>query len=298
MARFLWQDLDDPNIQFKGSMVLTAQAAKTFAVVALVMNQSLFTAIPVIPAELANAAPTVNMFAQVAVGDGFSTTFTLLNAGTETASGNLILAGNDGTPLTVAFASPGQANALASSFLINVPPGGMQLITASAVNPSDATIAGWARAESLGGFLRGVATFQVLKENILKTIAGVLSADATNSATIPVNDNNTLLGGQSYATGYAVANPGNEDVNIRITVLNADGSVWKILDPPLLNPLKPGSHMARFLWQDLDDPNLQFKGSMVLTAQAAKTFAVVALVMNQGQFTAIPVIPKKGPETN
>jgi hypothetical protein len=126
--------------------------------------------------------------------------------------------------------------------------------------------------------------------NVLQTIAGVLSADATNSATIPVNDNNTL-GGQSYTTGYAVANPGSEDVNIRITVLNTDGSVWKILDPPLLNPLKPGTHVARFLWQDLNDPNIQFRGSMVLTTQSARTFAVVALVMNQSLFTAIPVIP-------
>jgi thermitase len=297
VARFLWEDLNEPDLQFRGSVVLTAQAAKTFATVALVMNQGLFTAIPVVPSEQASPAPTTNMFAQVAVGDGFSTIFTLSNTGTETASGNLILAGDDGTPLTVAFVSPGQANAVSSSFPVNVPSGGMQLITASAVNPSETIRTGWARAEGTGGLVRGVATFQVVKENALKTIAGVLSSGATNSATIPVNDNNTL-GDKSYTTGYAVANPGSEDINIRITVLNADGSIWKILDPSLLNPLRPGSHVARFLWQDLNDSIIQFRGSMVLTAQAAKTFAVVALVMNQSQFTAIPVIPTKGPESN
>ncbi len=61
-----------------------------------------------------------------------------------------------------------------------------------------------------------------------------------------------------------------------------------------MNPLRPGCHIARFLW-DINDPALQFRGSMILTEQSGKSFSVVALVLNQGLYTAIPVIPTKAP---
>jgi hypothetical protein len=37
---------------------------------------------------------------------------------------------------------------------------------------------------------------------------------------------------------------------------------------------------------------------MVLIGQGGNTFVVVALVLNQGLFTAIPVIPEKAPAIN
>ncbi len=293
VARFLWEDLGNPNLQFKGSMVLAEQSGNAFSVVALVLNQGLYTAIPVIPASQAVAAAATNMFAQFAVGGGFTTAFTFLNTGADMATGSLILADNDGMPLSVAFASPNQPGAIASSFPISVPPGGTQVIEASAVNPG-ATTVGWAHVESSGGSLGGVATFQLVNGGALTTIAGVLAEDGTDSATIPINDDRTL-GAQSYMTGYAVANPGSEDINIRIVVLNPDGSMSTTLDPPDLNPLSPGCHVARFLWEDLGNPNLQFRGSMILSEQAGQAFSVVALVLNQQLYTAIPVIPTKAP---
>lgn len=142
--------------------------------------------------------------------------------------------------------------------------------------------------------MQGVATFQLRNENVLGTIVGVLSAAATKAATIPVDDDRTL-GAQSRLTGYAVANPGKEDINIKLVLVNPDGSFSREVYPPGLNPLRPGSHVPRFLWEDLNDPNLRFKGSMVLIERAAKTFSVVALMQNQGLYTAIPVIPAKAP---
>jgi len=294
VARFLWEDMNDPGLQLKGSMVLTEQAGNKFSVVALVLNQGLYTAVPVIAGSDAAATGTTgNMFAQVAVGGGFTTAFTIVNTGSDTASGTLILTGNDGMPLSAVFASPGEPDGAGASKDILVAPGATQLITANAMNPASVT-AGWAHIESSGGTLAGVATFQLVNGGTLATIAGVLSSGATNAATIPVNDDRTL-GVRSYITGYAVANPGTEDINIRITVLKPDGSVRQTIDPPLLNPLKPGWHVARFLWEDMNDPNLQLKGSMVLMEQSGKTFSVVALVLNQGLYTAIPVIPAKAP---
>jgi thermitase len=294
VARFLWEDLNDPQFQFKGSMVLTERAGNKFSVVALVLNQGLYTAVPVIAGSEAGAAgATGNMFAQMAVGGGFTTAFTIVNTGSDTASGNLILTSDNGTPLNALIASPGQPDVVAPSAPITVSPKGTQIITASAANPATTT-AGWARVVSSGGSLSGVATFQLVSNGTMATIAGVLSTEATQAATIPVNDDRTL-GVRSYITGYAVANPGGEDINIRITVFRPDGSVLQTIDPQLLNPLKPGWHVARFLWEDMNDPNLQLKGSMVLTERSGKSFSVVALVLNQGLYTAIPVIPEKAP---
>jgi hypothetical protein len=299
VARFLWEDLEDPNLKFKGSMVLVARASKTFSAVALVFNQGLYTAIPVVPRKAANVAAggstsISNMFAQVAIGGGYTTVCTLLNTGSDTTSGNLILTDDLGKPMYAAFASQGYAGRVASSFPVSVAPGGMQSITAGAINPGDAVKAGWARVESSGGSSAGVATFQLMNGDALATIVGVLSADATNAATIPVDDDRTL-GAKSRMTGYAVANPGSEDINIKVVLLNPDGSVARSVEPPGLNPLKPGCHSAVFLWEDLNDPNLQFRGSAVLLAQSAKTFSIVALVLDQGLYTSIPVIPAKAP---
>jgi hypothetical protein len=299
VARFLWEDLQDPNLKFKGSMVLAARASKTFSAVALVFNEGLYTAIPVVPPTAANVAASgstsiSNMFAQVAIGGGFTTVCTLLNTGSDTTNGNLILTDDSGKPMNAAFASHGYAGLVASSFPVSVTPGGMQSITAGAINPGDAAKTGWARVESSGGFPAGVATFQLMNAGALAAIVGVLSADATNAATIPVDDDRTL-GAKSRITGYAVANPGSQDINIKVVLLNPDGSIARSIEPPGLNPLKPGCHAAGFLWQDLNDPNLVFRGSAVLLDQSGKTFSIVALVLNQGLYTSIPVIPAKTP---
>ncbi len=289
-ARFLWEDLGDPGLRFKGSMILTERTGKKFAVVALVLNQGLYTAVPVITgAEAGATSAAATMLAQVAVGGGFTTVFTIVNTGSAPASGTLSLFDEKAQPLNVVFSPPGDKGAIDSSYRITLPAGGTLFLAASAVSPA-ATIMGWARIDAASGSLGGVATFQLVNGSTLATIAGVLAGQAGGSATIPVSDDRSL-GWRSYITGYAVANPGIEDINIRITVVNQNGTILKTLDPPLLNPLKPGCHVARFLWEDMNDPAFQFKGSMILTERSGKSFAVVALVLNQGLYTAIPVVP-------
>jgi hypothetical protein len=296
-ARFFWQDLD-PNWQFRGSITLSAGAGQTFSVVALVVNQGLCTAIPVVsPLSQPGESTTANLFAQIAVGGGFTTNFTLLNTGTDAASGTMTLSGDDGTPLNATLASSAQGNVVTSSYSISVPPGGTQSITASSVNPGDATKAGSAGVESSGGSLQGVATFQLMDDNKLTTIVGVLSSGATNSATIPIDDDLTLEA-RSRSTGYAVANPSNEDIHIRLLIVNPDGSISKTIYPPTLNPLRPGCHSAGFFSQDLADDRLKFRGSVVLIADSEKSFSVVALVLDHGLCSAVPVIPGKASRFN
>jgi hypothetical protein len=301
VSRFLWEDLNDPALRFTGSMVLTAQAGKKFSVAALVLNQGLYTAIPVIPGKAPGGSPPggdargANLFAQVAVGGGYTTIFTLLNTGANTAAGNLTLKDDGGNPLSASLTSPGLPGLVASSFPVSVPSGGVQFITAGALSPSDGARTGWAQVQTSSGALGGVATFRFVEGGTLTSVVGILSAAATATATIPVDDDRTL-GVRSRITGYAVANPGSEGINVRLILVKPDGTVLRTLDPKALNPLDPGSHVARFLWEDLEDPNLQFKGSLVLIIQGGKTASIVALMLNQGLYTAIPVIPAKAPD--
>ena len=284
------------QMHFGGPARVPQQAGPLSLQSGAVPHQQLMPALqmPLIGPAAIGTATTTNLFAQVAIGGGYTTIFTFLNTGLDAATGNLILTGDLGAPLNASFTSPGSPSAVNSSFPISVPSGGAQLITAGPVNASDPTSTGWARVESSGGSLGGVATFQLAgPTGALTTIVGVLSAATTNAATIPVDDDLTQVT-QSRSTGYAIANTGTSAINVKIVLVNPDGTISQTINPGLLNPLLPGNHIARFVWQDVS-PSFVFKGSMVLIETAAQPFSVVALVFNQNLFTAIPVIPGKAP---
>jgi hypothetical protein len=288
-ATFIWQDPNvGPNFTFRGSAVLTEQNGKQFSVVALVQNQGLFTAIPVISPASSSASSQTTYFAHLALGGGWATSFTLLNTGTTALTGKLILTENNGNPLTAQFVDPTGVQTSASSVDLNIPAGGTQVWSANAVNPSlTSPQTGWARVESTGGNIGGVATFQYAPGGGLATIAGVLSADTVAAATIPIDD-----AYPNRTTGYAVANPSTTDtITINIQTYKPDGTPTATLTPIVLGP---GAQTATFIWQDPNvGANFNFKGSAVLSEQSGKKFSVVALVQNQGLYTAIPVIPQK-----
>jgi len=254
----------------------------------------------VFPAALAQAPTATALFAHLAVGGGYTTTFTLLNTGSTDVVGSLILTGQDGNALDVTLSSPaipdgepGSAEQVRTSNLpITIPPGGTSFITAS---DAGGTRVGWARVESTGGSLGGVATFQLIEGNVLQTIAGVLSSNTTANATIPVDDDDS----QKRFTGYAVANPNNEAITIRILEVPTDGDPAKAVTRSTI-PLNPGEQRAAFFFQ-ARQPAQDYKGSAILIGDGGKQFSVVALVQVQGTtllYTAIPVIPSKTPFIN
>jgi len=241
-------------------------------------------------------------FAHVPVGGGFTTTFTFLNTGSGPLTGNLILTLTkpDQTPInvTVTDLSLNKSSA-GSGSPITVPipaiaSGGTIFLAVTPTNPNDSVAVGWGRVESSGGTLGGVATFSLTSAGQLQAIAGVLSADVTSVATIPVDDDVS----QNRATGYAVANPGSSSITIRVVEVSADGNTITALSP--IN-LDAGKQTAAFFFQDKAAAQ-KFQGSAVLIGQSGATFSVVALVQVQGAtgllYTAIPVIPAKAPHIN
>lgn len=247
-----------------------------------------------------NAAslPTTASFAHMAVGGGFSTVFTFMNLGSTAVNGTLILTGQDGTPLNASLADPSRGtNApstgplLASSSSLSIPSGGVKTITVSAANSSAPTKAGWAHVESSGGALSGVASFQLVTNGKLTTLAGVLSGDTVESATIPVSDDVP----SNVYTGYAVANPSTTDtITIKVVMVKDDGTVGATLSAITLGP---GQQTAKFFIEDAA-ASQTFSGSAVLIGPSGKKFSVVALIQNQGLYTAIPVSAGKASQIN
>jgi hypothetical protein len=248
------------------------------------------------------AATTTAVFAQVAIGGGYTTVFTFLNTGATPTTGNLILTDSAGKPMNASLTAPssfpeapsaGGVEAVGPSIALSINPGGTQFITAGPAVATDPTKAGWARVESDGGTLGGVATFQYAPGGSLSTIAGVLASNAVQFATIPVDNDD---GARRY-TGFAIANPGSSSLTVRIVPVDLNGNVVPGLT--LSRTLGSGAQLATFLHQEWNAPAaLTFKGSVVLLAPAGQSFAVVALVQNQGLLTAVPVIPAKAPTIN
>jgi len=130
-----------------------------------------------------------------------------------------------------------------ASLPVSIAPGATLFLKADALNSSDATKVGWAHLESYGGSLGGVATYEFTEGGALKTTVGVPACQPVGAATIPVNNDAT----RDRRTAFAVANYGGEDINIRIVVVDKNGTVTDTITPEELNPLGPQKRVARFL---------------------------------------------------
>jgi len=222
--------------------------------------------------------PSVAYFPQVAVGGGYSTAISLVNTGDSAASGSIYFRNGAGGPLATSLSSDG------SAIPFTLAPASTLSLTAGEVSLGQATSSGWARIESLGGALSGVATFYQELEGRLKSTAGVLQSQPRGSAVVPVDSDDS----SDRYTGFAVANPGSEPVDIRLTLRGEDGRTALELSPAALNPLAPGCQVATFLHQ-LHDSARKFRGTLLLASDRG-AFIVVALIQSRGQLTAIPVV--------
>ncbi len=119
---------------------------------------------------------------------------------------------------------------------------------------------------------------------------GVLPSPPTAFATIPVDNDDS----QRRYTGFAVANPNPGDLYLKLIAVDSAGNVVASVTPPELNPLHSQNQVARYLHEYIQSA-LKFKGSLVLVSRDLTGFVAVALVQNEGLFTAIPVIPAMAP---
>jgi hypothetical protein len=219
-------------------------------------------------------------FPHVTVGGGYYTTFALSNTGDTTISGEIVLTDQQGQPLTASAMGAGTG----SSFPVSIGPAGTMFLTVNPLDANEPVRSGWVKIVTTGGALSGVAAFHLTSEGTRQAAAGVLTSQPMRYATIPVDDDYS----QGRLTAYAVANPTSQSLVIKLALVDQEG---RVVDDTATFTLQPKQQIARYLYQDL--ARAQFKGSMVLRAQAGGSFAAVALVQYQKMFTVIPVIPAK-----
>jgi trimeric autotransporter adhesin len=220
-------------------------------------------------------------FAQVAVGGGWTTSFTLANAGSTAVTGTLMLMAQDGNPLSVSTSTFGTG----SSFPVDLAPGGTLFLPVNPVNAGDAPKSGWAKVTATGGSLTGVATYQYSSGQTLQSATGVLSTEPMQYAMIPVDNNES----QSLSTAYAIGNPTYRDIVVKICLVDSNGNV---VDDTVSKTLTPGQQISNYIGQDFIN-RATFQGSVVLRAQGGGLFVAIALIQKQQDFTVIPVIPGK-----
>jgi hypothetical protein len=232
-------------------------------------------------------------FAHVPVGGGYTTDFLISNTGPTGATTELILTDQAGNPFPFLLIDPstGATLALGSSFPLSIASAGTSIFRAAPVNAADPVKIGWARLVPSVSHVGGVASFDYLERSMLQSTAGVFGGYPVNTATMPVDNDDR----ENRFTGFAVANPSNENINVTLYVLDENGGITDALSPPELNPLGPLKQVARFMHEYVPT-KLRFRGSMVLVGQGGKTFAVVALVQAQGLVTVIPVISSTAPQ--
>jgi hypothetical protein len=234
-------------------------------------------------------------FPQVVTGGGFSTVLQFNNLGASTATGNLILTDSLGSPFLVSLnetpvslqPSEEPVNIDGSSFSISVPAGGARVFLATSLTPDQART-GWARFDSSSGGVTGLSTFLLADGLTVRSVAGVFATQPVEFATIGIDNSFS----QGRFTGFSIANPTNENINVKLAVLNAEGNITNIFYPPELTPLGPQRQVSKFLHEYLPGA-ATFRGSMVLAAQAGKRFVATALIQFQGLLTATPVTPDK-----
>jgi len=147
-------------------------------------------------------------------------------------------------------------------------PGTIKTITVTPLNPSDPAKNGWARIEYQIGNIYGVSTYKYRPAGTLTTLVGVLSSPLIGYGTIPIDNNDS----QARYTGFALANPNTDSVNVRLITLDQSGNVADDIFPPQLNPLGPNRQVAVFLHQLV--PRSTFKGTLILYVTDARADVV------------------------
>jgi hypothetical protein len=194
------------------------------------------TTLTSIPA-LANVGTTGGSIAQIATGNGWQTTFVIVNTGTASAQAHLKFFLDDGTPLAIPIGPPGVTTSTASSVDQTVAAGATLLLQSAAPLSNPAPTIGSAQLTTDGN----VGGFVIFRYNPNGQEAVVPLESRNASAYILAFDN---TGGT--ATGIAINSVSTQAVNIPVVVRDDTGT--QIATNTI--PLAANGHLAFTLGTD------------------------------------------------
>jgi len=224
---------------------------------------------------------TSGIFAQVATGGNWKTTFTLLNLASAQQTAKLTFWNSNGDPMVVPLTfSPelGLPASAGASADVPISPNGVAVVDVE-LSPLATLLVGWARLKAPDGVV-GSATFRFRPSDVQDAEAVVPMETRTPSAfVVPFNNTNDMV------TGVAIAN-GSDTAAANIAILVRDASGRQLLTDALPLPVRGHSFFALTTRY----PSLiGLRGSVEFRDANGGTISVLGLRFNpSGSFTSVP----------
>jgi hypothetical protein len=229
--------------------------------------------------------PPSGIFAQVASGGGWTTSFTLLNLLPAASGANLTFWNDDGTPLALPLTfSPelGQLPTTSSSIDFVIPANGVALVETELPEAAAATV-GWTRLTAPAGVV-GSATFRY-QSTATQDLEAVVPLETRTPASFVLPFDNTA----GLTTGVALANGSDTSTaNIQIIARNAAGA--QLLTGSISLPVR--GHTS-FMLATRYPSLVGILGSLEFQNPSGGNISVLGLRINQtGSLTSIPAQAK------
>ena len=232
---------------------------------------------------ITNLAPS-GIFTHVAAGEGWKTTFTLMNLAAIESQARLMFWDDNGNSLLLPFGFPSNprlAPTTGTAVDVTIPPDGLIVIEAG--RPDQVPIGvGWAQLHAPAGVV-GWATFGQQFDSGFAVEAVVPMETRSAPGVILPSDNSN-----GFSTGVAIANPSDTASEIRMSFRNADGQ--QLFADVLSLPAR--GHRSFSLPQKY--PNLAGTiGSLELQNLTGGAVSALGLRFNRGgSITSISPAPK------
>jgi len=236
------------------------------------------TTLTTIPA-LANVGTNGGSIAHIATGNGWQTTFVIVNAGTVAAQAHLKFFADNGTPLAIPIGAPGAPTTSTSSTIDQTVAAGATLILQSAAPLSDsAPTIGSAQLTTNGN----VGGFVIFRYNPNGQEAVVPLESRNASASILAFDN---TGGT--ATGVAINSVSAQSVNIPVVVRDDTGA--QIATDTIT--LAANGHLAFTLGTDKYLGTLGIRGTIEFDTPAGAQIGALGIrIPIAHTFTTLPAL--------
>jgi M6 family metalloprotease-like protein len=259
---------------FKGTLSIEAPPGTSIgalAATALMVKENKLAALPVIAA---GSAATTLEFPQVAFGDGYTTTLTIVNTSSTAVAG------------TLRFYSQSGAVRQDLAATVNIPAGGSFRDVLPDVG---ALTVVWGELIVTAGAVQGVAVFELRgSDGTLITTAGVPAVQPGNGYTLPIDTSGTS------STGIAVADAQDSTLNVGYRLTKEDGSVANAAATARYTALAARGQASDFATNIFPQIDANFRGTLSMetaNGSSVNSLAAAAVTVKEGLLSALPVIP-------
>jgi hypothetical protein len=275
-----WSNFQFPALAgLRGTIDCVSNTNISATALRFIGSSGTFSSLPVVanPASVGNGGGNHGALAQVAAGAGLTTGFFVMNTGTSAAQFAIQVFDDSGNPAALPFAS-GPTSALSGT----VPAQGLAYYETT--NPQGPLVAGWGQINADPSIV--IQALFRSSTNGFYHEAAVTSTPGSREFLIPFDAGFFPAKGQSFVTGFAIANVDAASSNIACTAYGAAGSVIANAVPvPALAPL---GHWASFQFPALNGQH----GTIDCVSTTNTSATALHFLGTTGTVSSLPVVTK------